>query len=302
MQNSFLKPIILKDKVYGSFKITEPLLIDLLKSKALLRLKEIRQQGLPKEWHYGIEFTRYDHSIGVLLLLRKLNAPLKEQVAGLLHDVSHMAFSHLYDYLLEDKEEAHGDNIFYDFLKKDKEIVKIFKKHKMSLEEISNFSNFPLLERDSPLLCADRLDYTFRELYFYKEDKSSLNRMVKDLIVYENEIIFKTKKSALNFYRIYKYFAENHWGGKKHMYRYNLFIECLKLTLKNKVISLKDFYKTDDYIIKKVLTIKDPLIYKTIKMLKDKNLKPPKDYSAFTGKKRFVNPKYLSKGRVLSLN
>ncbi|NCP72058.1 HD domain-containing protein [archaeon] len=290
--------VIIKDPVYGSFKITEPVLIALLKSKVILRLKEIRQQGLPKKWHYGIEFSRYEHSVGVLLLLEKFNAPLKEKIAGLLHDASHMAFSHLYDYLLENQEEAHGDNIFYGFLKKDKEIIKIFKKYKISLEEISDFKNYPLLERDAPDLCADRLDYTFREFYYYKKDKNTLERMVNDLIVVENEIIFNTKKSALNFYKNYKYFAENHWGGKLHMYKYNLFIDLLKKALSEKIIYLRDFYKTDDYIIKKIKKFKDPLVSFTINKLKNKNLKVPEDYSAFSGKKRFVNPKYLSKGQV----
>ncbi len=295
----YKKHVLIKDPVYGSFKITESVLIALLKSKAILRLKEIRQQGLPKEWHYGIEFSRYEHSVGVLLLLEKLNAPLKEKIAGLLHDASHMAFSHLYDYLLENQEEAHGDNIFYDFLKKDKEIIKIFKKHKISVKEITDFENYPLLERDAPDLCADRLDYTFREFHYFKRDKNTLETMVNDLIVVENEIIFKTKKSALTFFKAYDYFASTHWGGRVHMYRYNLFIDLLKKAIDKKIISLDDFYKTDDYIIKKIKKFKDPLVSFTINKLKNKNLKVPKDYSAFSGKKRFVNPKYFSKGKIL---
>jgi len=50
--------------------------------------------------------TRFDHSVGVMLLIRKLGAGsspasalLKEQVAALLHDVSHTAFSHVIDYV-----------------------------------------------------------------------------------------------------------------------------------------------------------------------------------------------------------
>jgi uncharacterized protein len=293
MKLKILKPITIKDKVYGSFKITDPILIELLKSKAVLRLKKIRQQGLPKDWLYGFEFSRYEHSVGVLLLLKKLNASLKEQVAGILHDVSHMAFSHLYDYLIENYDESHGDNIFYDFLKKDKEIKSILKKYNLSLKEIYDFSAFSLLEKDAPNLCADRIDYTLRECYYFKNDKKTINLILDNLIVKDNEIIFKNKKAAFSFYKIYKYFSENHWGGEIHIYRYNLFIECLNIGLEKKVISLKDFYKTDDYIIEKIIKIKDPLILNNLNLLNNKNLKIPKNHFMFKGKKRFVNPKYI---------
>lgn len=41
----------------------------------------------------------YDHSMGVFVILRARGAPLEEQIAGLLHDVSHTAFSHVGDWV-----------------------------------------------------------------------------------------------------------------------------------------------------------------------------------------------------------
>jgi hypothetical protein len=86
--------MILKDPLYGSFKIKEKVLLDLLKSQPVQRLKGVSQQGFPKretKTDFPI-FTRYEHSVGVMLLLRRLNASVEEQVAGLIHDVSHTAF------------------------------------------------------------------------------------------------------------------------------------------------------------------------------------------------------------------
>lgn len=296
-----MRSITIKDNVYGTVKIKEPILIELLKSKAVLRLKKINQVGLKKEWRHGInfiEYSRYDHSTGVLVLLKKLNAPLKEQIAGLLHDVSHMAFSHVYDYLIENHDESFGDDIFFDFLKKDSEIMTIFKKYKITLKEISNFEKFKILERDSPDLCVDRIDYTLREYLYLTDDKKTVDSVVDDLIVFENEVIFKTKKSALFFYKTYKHYAENYWSGYLHSYKVNLFVKVLKRAIELKVISLDDFYKTDDYILNKINKLKDPFILKHIKLLEDKDLKGFKKHSGFKGKKRFVNPKYLFKGKV----
>ncbi len=110
-----MNTIKIKDPLYGKFEITEPILIELINSKPIQRLKKIWQHGLPQKYYYRKTFTRYDHSIGVMLLLRKLNASLEEQIAGLLNDASHAAFSHVVDFLYKNKEEEYGDNILKEF-------------------------------------------------------------------------------------------------------------------------------------------------------------------------------------------
>jgi hypothetical protein len=289
------------DVVYGKYKVREQILIDLIKTKAIQRLKKIRQQGLPKEWHYGFEFTRYDHSIGVMILLDKFNAPLKERIAGLLHDVSHMAFSHVYDYLINNHDESHGDDVFFNFINEDEEIKQVLKKHGYEIDDISDFGEFKLLERSAPDLCADRVDYTLREYVGFKNDNLFTNRLLGDMIVHNNEIIFKTKKSARNFYNTYKYFAENHWGGIKHTMNYNLFVEVLKQALKLKLIKENDFKKTDDYIIRILKQSKDKIIKENIRKLETKDFEVPENYDGFIGKKRFVNPKYTQGNKLLYL-
>jgi hypothetical protein len=80
--------MIINDKIYGKVKIEEPVLLKLLKSPSVLRLKNISQFGVPDLYYHFKNYSRYEHSVGVMILLRKLGATLEEQVAGLLHDVS----------------------------------------------------------------------------------------------------------------------------------------------------------------------------------------------------------------------
>ena len=101
----------INDLVYGEEEIGEQVLIELINSSAIQRLKEISQFGLPEEYHHRKVFSRYAHSVGVLILLRRLGADLDEQIAGLLHDVSHTAFSHVIDWVLENSEENYQDKI-----------------------------------------------------------------------------------------------------------------------------------------------------------------------------------------------
>jgi len=79
--------MLIKDKIFGKVKINEPVLLELLKSPPILRLKSISQFGVPDKYYHIKNFNRYEHSMGVMILLRKLGATPEEQIAGLLHDV-----------------------------------------------------------------------------------------------------------------------------------------------------------------------------------------------------------------------
>lgn len=92
---------------YGVLELNRaevPLLSELLNSQPVQRLKHINQYGIiqlvDSQGHNNESYTRYDHSLGVLYLLNYFRAPFEEQVSGLLHDISHTAFSHVSDYLL----------------------------------------------------------------------------------------------------------------------------------------------------------------------------------------------------------
>lgn len=87
--------------LYGDFTIAEPVLIELLQDPYMQRLKHIRQYGTNYYTIKKQDFNRFDHSVGVFVLLRKYGASLNEQIAGLLHDVSHTVFSHCGDYLFK---------------------------------------------------------------------------------------------------------------------------------------------------------------------------------------------------------
>ena len=83
----------IEDRVYGEEEIREKVLVDLINCKSIQRLKGLAQFGLPDEYYHRNGFSRYEHSLGVLIFLRKFGTDLNEQIAGLLHDVSHTAFS-----------------------------------------------------------------------------------------------------------------------------------------------------------------------------------------------------------------
>ena len=156
--------MLIKDNVYGEEEIKEPVLIDLINSKALQRLKGVSQQGLPQDYFYRIIYSRFDHSIGVMILLKRLGAEIEEQIAGLLHDISHTAFSHVIDWVLGDlTKEDYQDNHHLSVIK-NSEVPKILEKYGFNYKDIADTESFSLLEKPAPSLCVDRFDYTIRDL------------------------------------------------------------------------------------------------------------------------------------------
>lgn len=66
------------DRVYGSFEITEPVILELINSSTLQRLNEIDQAGYQEPYFPGTAHSRFEHSVGVYLLLKIYNAPIEE--------------------------------------------------------------------------------------------------------------------------------------------------------------------------------------------------------------------------------
>ena len=136
------KRIIIHDSIYGRQLIQEPVLLELIKSKPIQRLKKISQFGIPDEYYHVKNFYRYEHSVGVMILISRLGGSTEEQVAGLLHDVSHTAFSHVIDWVVgEAGDETYQDTRHEDIISSE-EISGILKRYKYEPRRIADYHNF----------------------------------------------------------------------------------------------------------------------------------------------------------------
>lgn len=293
--------IIIKDKIYGNYTISEPILIELIKSKPVRRLKKISQFGIPDEYYPIKNFYRYEHSVGVMLLIRSLGGSIKEQVAGLLHDVSHSAFSHVIDWVLKEKyneslDETYQDNQHEDIINSG-EIKGILKKYQYHSEDISNYHNFKLLERDIPNLCADRVDYALREFSL-----KTARLLFKSLVNFDNRIVFKDEKTALVFATNFLKLQTEHWGGFEAVSRFKLFSGALKIAIEDKTIKFSDFLKDDQFVISKLLKTKNIRVLAILKILRNKKLPLSKKSEIVHKKFRYTDPEFQGVNGVQSLS
>ncbi|MEK7659449.1 MAG: HD domain-containing protein [Patescibacteria group bacterium] len=285
-----MRRIIIKDKIYGKSEITSPVIIDLLNSKSIHRLKKISQFGIPDEFYHLKNFTRHEHSVGVMFLLKLLKASEEEQIAGLLHDVSHTAFSHVIDWVVGSGETEDFQDINHKRYLESSNIKDILEKYGYSLERVTNYKIFTLLEKSSPDLCADRVDYALREFSL-----KTARLLVSRLTNFNGEILFKNKESASVFAHSYLDKQIKHWGGFEAVSRYRIFGNVLRLALDKKAINFDDFWSSDEHVLKKIKLANIPEINKLLSILKKKSLNGLFISSLVVYKKfRYVDPKFIS--------
>lgn len=290
--------MIIKDRIYGRAEINSPAVISLIKSKPLQRLKGISQFGIPDKYYIYKNYDRLEHSIGVMVLLKKLGASEEEQIAGLLHDVSHTAFSHVVDWVVgSGKTESFQDDKHKEFLEKS-EVAKILKKYGYSSEKISDYKQFGLLERNIPDLCADRIDYSLREF-----PKDIAKKCFASLTAVNGRIAVKDKKYAQIFARNYLKRQKEHWEGFQAVSRYRIFADILKIALDEKIIKMDDFWEDDNFILRKIKKAKNFEIERLFKILATKDLtKLPKNKIASHKKFRYVDPLFVDGEKLIRLS
>jgi len=239
------------DIIYGDFAINEPVLIELLESNALDRLKGISQYGIPDKYSFKENFDRFEHSIGVMLLLRKLGANIEEQIAGLIHDISQFSFSHISDWVFADGHkgnESYHDTLHDSFVAKT-EIPQILSGHDFSIKRLLNEHNFPLLENNLPDICADRIDYSLRELS-HDGDTKLVAQILQGIKTKDGKIYFNNKKIALLFSNAFLSLQTTHWASVKAVTSYSLFSKAFKIAVENGLIKHDDFWnKSEDELI-----------------------------------------------------
>lgn len=262
------------------------------------RLKGIAQFGVPDEFYHLPNYSRYEHSVGVMLLLKKLGATEEEQIAGLLHDVSHTAFSHVVDWVIGDgKTEDYQDEHHEQYVT-NSEIPTILEKHRFSVERIVDYHHFGLLEQDLPDLCADRVDYSLREF-----PAGVVEVCIPALTAKGNNIVFSNEKAALLFARHFLKQQMKHWGGFEAASRYRLFADVLRQALKDGTITEDDFWQDDAFVVKKLATSKNNKLQNTLRMLRSKSLEYlPKSKTVVHKKFRCVDPLFVDGDKLSRLS
>ena len=292
--------MIITDSVYGETQINEPVLIELINSKPLLRMKGVYNAGILRKVIFRKQLTRFEHCVGVMILLRKKGASLEEQIAGLLHDIPHTAFSHAIDYVYKNKEHNFHEK-FHEKIINESEIPLILKKYNFDTKRMMDEKNFSLLERSSPDLCADRIDYTLKEFKEINKDAEKINEYINSIVVFENEFYFNNAQTALEFSKDFLEMIQS-WASPLEIAIVETLALALKKSLNANIITQEDLFTTDQEVLDKIYASKDKEIIQLLEMINPsiKVVEDEKNFDYYSKEKlRFIDPKVLpTKKRV----
>ncbi|ODV90789.1 hypothetical protein CANCADRAFT_110742 [Tortispora caseinolytica NRRL Y-17796] len=252
--------IEISDIVYGEVTIDEKVLVDLISSPDFQRLKGVMQYGLsstiPKLGVFPV--SRYEHSIGAMLLVRRLGGAVEEQISALLHDISHTAMSHTLDVAFPDEGGSFHEVYKWEYLKRS-QIPQILESHNYDFEVVCCEENYPLVERSTPALCADRVDYGIRDAMVYNlltvsDAKELLNDLQAfpsaDLSDPNRAIVFKTAEIAAKFAEAYRNTDVIGWSDPLSGVCSSIMGEIIRTAVKANIISKFDLWITDDELWK----------------------------------------------------
>jgi len=300
----------IEQTIFSPIEIDHPLITELLEAPAMERLKHIDQHGTPYYFQALPPFNRYDHSVGVYALLKQVEAPFKEQVAGLLHDASHTVFSHTGDHLFQPKKrgESYQDEIHEWHLTK-MNVEPLLKKYGLTLRDVlAKNPQFKALEQALPDLCADRIQYLLQTaLIFDLMTRKEIQKIRSDLKFKGGLWYFTSLSSAKKLGLLSLHFTRNFYTSPWNQFINTRSAQLFKRALQKGILTKEEIHFGQDIpVLGKLLRSKDPDLLNLIEAC----LHPETGYRVVeTGsydeiyfpKFRGVDPLVLQEGRLRRL-
>lgn len=285
----------------------------LIQTPSMQRLKDIGMNCGVEYTNFAffqniIPYSRYEHSIGVSLIVYHFTHDKKQTVAGLLHDIATPVFAHTIDFYHQDhlkQESTEFDT--KKIIEQDQLLVSLLKEYDLTIEEVCNYHLYSLCDNDSPQLSADRLEYTLGNMYSYgfctlKEIQNIFNDLkVNDL---QNEIIFKHEEIA-HFFTKKMLQCSHVYVMDEDRYAMEYLAYLIKKGIEKNVVFERDFYlKEKEFIdmLKKDQEIKK--LWKNYQKLNKVEQGKNTDYfcvKVFV-KRRYIDAYVENKGRISTIN
>ena len=218
---------IFADPVHGFISVPKDLILSLIETPEVQRLRRIRQMGLGNLVYPGGEHTRFSHALGAMALMQdalnvlwEKGTPISPEeytaalAAALLHDIGHGPFSHTLEHVLITNFEH--EDMSRVLIKK---LNSQFKgKLDLVLDIFENTYHRPFFYKlVASQLDMDRLDYLRRDSFFtgVAEGVVGVDRIIKTLRVHPLE---GNTRSRIAIERKGAYAVENFLFARRSMY------------------------------------------------------------------------------------
>lgn len=288
------------DPIYGSVTFTG-LPEAVIENEGMQRLKEVHQNGANFLVNPAMDTSRFEHSLGTAILCRRFGRDEAEVVAALVHDISHTAFSHLADQLYEREDQTFHEDLHRRFVQR-YGLDDLVAEHGYDPEYIFDEENFTVLERDRPDICADRLDYTLRDLF--KDGRLSrdeVQEVLDGLTVEDGILVARDEPAAKRVMDLFLTLNQEVFFNPLHEASNMLLKDILLDGFKRGVLTEDDLLTTDARVLEKVRTDED-LADRLDSISPDMVVEPGADHDRFEvmRKHRLVDPRVAGTGKRLT--
>jgi hypothetical protein len=288
-----------RDALWGDINLDEPVLAELVESAPVRRLRGIHQAGASQYLlPYKPHITRFEHSVGVVYVLRVLGAGLEEQVAGLLHDVPHTAFSHTADIVFPNDEHNFHERFQHEIISRSS-IPSSLERHGINLAAALEPDAYPLLEHPLPGLCADRVDYALRDMS-PAVSRQEAEGFLGHLIPTGDGILVDSIEPALWFARLFRQANDTHWTEVQEAGAYWALAGAIRRAYEIGAFADDDLFSTDEAAMSRLRACQDDTVQAYLSLLAPGNrfYRVEGDGPHFTTrmKNRVVDPPVLKPG------
>ncbi|MDF2558236.1 MAG: hypothetical protein K0R71_2064 [Bacillales bacterium] len=172
---------VFRDPVHGYVHVKDQVIVDLIETKEFQRLRRIKQLGTTSTTFHGAEHSRFNHSLGVYELTRRIideifagrsewdeSERLLSLCAGLLHDLGHGPYSHSFEKVFDLDHEEFTRKIILGST----EVNAVLKKVEVDFPEKvasvieKTYKNPLVISLISSQIDADRMDYLLRDAHY----------------------------------------------------------------------------------------------------------------------------------------
>lgn len=193
-------------------------------------------------------YSRLDHSIGVALIIWRFTKSKKQTIAGLLHDVSTPAFSHVADFRNGDAMTQTTSEKENDYMvRNDVDLGLILNNDGLYSTEVGNYHRYPIADNDIPRLSSDRLEYMFPSGMALDGtwDMESIARVYGDITLVLNEdeqaeLGFCSKETAEEYCKNFCHTAKLLQRNENKL-ALQLLAEICTLAVNEEIVSERDF-------------------------------------------------------------
>ena len=206
-------------------------------------------------------YSSLDHSIAVSLIVWNFTKDKKQTIAGLFHDIATPVFKHSIDFMNGDyKKQESTEELTTQIIRESKEIMSLLKRDGIKIEEVDNYHIYPIADNDTPMLSADRLEYTLSNgLGACKNiwNMEDVKEIYENIEIQKNEqgieeLGFKDIKIAEKFVKGMRILS-NSYIDNRTKFSMQFLADIMKIMSSQNLITKKDLYElSEKEVIEKI--------------------------------------------------